>query len=74
MWLNSRKNSEGIAVIACRVCEASYKMAINGTFSSSCPPFWHVTDAVVALGLTEPVDVYCDWIDACEDVNAEHME
>lgn len=28
----------------------------------------------VCAGLTEPVDVYCDWIDMCEAANADEVE
>jgi transcription elongation factor Elf1 len=45
-----------IGYLSCRVCKKKYETSITGTFFK--------------IELSAPVDVYCNWIDACEEVNA----
>ncbi len=47
-----------IATILCGVCDSIYKMKSN-------------CKLVYYLVLTEPIDVYSEWIDECEKINAK---
>lgn len=66
--------------MTCTVCAAKYQTAkINCTFELRCWPQKEKkkkiesrgTNTARASDLTEPIDVFCEWLDACEDENAE---
>jgi len=46
------------------VCAERYETQINGTFRNNL----HFSKRAIAA-LTEPIDVYSEWIDKCEELN-----
>jgi transcription elongation factor Elf1 len=44
-----------VGYLGCRVCKKQFSATISGNYFN--------------IELSAPVDVYCEWIDACENVN-----
>jgi transcription elongation factor Elf1 len=65
---------EGVAQLVCRVCDQRYQSKVNRAlfnlphyhfFLISC--YFHVSD------LTEPIDIYSEWIDAADAAQREEQ-
>lgn len=53
---------EGIAQLVCRVCDQRYQSKVNRVC-----PFANLDIVLIpAIDLTEPVDIYSEWIDAAD--------
>lgn len=65
IFLSDRKANVG--TIECRMCQETYSTAIH------CKILFHffIIIIILFLDLTEPIDVYNSWIDACEEQNRD---
>lgn len=59
--LNLINRNKHISTITCYKCESSFKTINNGTLIMNLYK--------LIIDLKEPVDVYAEWLDACEEVN-----
>ena len=53
---------EGVAYLACRVCDQRYQSKVNREFSN----ISLARDGLKFVDLTEPIDIYSEWIDAAD--------
>lgn len=60
-----KKSSTGD--LSCKVCGQTFQTGINCMFCFSREPTYHVM-LTTALDLSQAVDVYSDWVDACDAV------
>lgn len=53
---------EGVAQLFCKVCDQRYQSKVNRKYAirSVLCHYWHLLD------LTEPIDIYSEWIDAAD--------
>ena len=66
LHLSDRKANVG--TIECRMCQETYSTSTHCKRLLFC---FHLTWCFLSVDLTEPVDVYNSWIDACEEQNRE---
>lgn len=57
---------EGIALLICKVCDQRFQSKVNRTRSPVSLPFPSRLPRVPLSDLTEPIDVYSEWIDAAD--------
>jgi transcription elongation factor Elf1 len=58
----------GVGNLSCKVCGQTFQTTINGAFISN--KYLSLTaNCLMTIALSAPVDVYADWVDACEEVN-----
>jgi len=51
-----------LGTLSCRVCHLEWQNGITSNFHS------------LIAGLTKPVDIYCEWLDACNDANTKTVK
>ncbi|KAI9920961.1 hypothetical protein PsorP6_001733 [Peronosclerospora sorghi] len=60
----SRDRERNIGHLSCRVCTESFQTSIHCTHAT------HTSRWLDGGDLSAPIDVYTDWIDECEALNA----
>jgi transcription elongation factor Elf1 len=61
---------EGIAQLVCKVCGQSFQSKVNRTFHTTSHDFRQLI-AMRLIDLTEPIDIYSEWIDAADYAEKE---
>jgi len=56
---------EGVAQLVCKVCGQSFQSKVNRTCSQG-HRILRETYPITTLDLTEPIDIYSEWIDAAD--------
>lgn len=71
--MDIRNKSLNVGTLNCRICSNHYSTKINRTiafFMLSCDSATGIYTC--CLGMSEAVDVYSDWLDACAAAQKEH--
>jgi len=62
----------GIGTLSCRQCGQSFQTSIElGGMRDALPLLNHLSALTIFPALTQPIDVYYEWIDACDTVAKE---
>ena len=68
----------GIGELSCKVCGQQFQTGINCRLPANREPFWISATPqrsdLITTDLSAGVDVYSDWIDACDSVAKEAAE
>ncbi len=67
--INFSDRKANVGTIECRMCQETYSTATHCKNSFSY--FVILFLSSIYLDLTEPIDVYNSWIDACEEQNRD---
>lgn len=59
---------EGVAQLVCRVCDQRYQSKVNRGWLEPADACWVLT---LFEDLTEPIDIYSEWIDAADAAQRE---
>lgn len=66
----------GVGMLACKVCGQKFQCGINCMYTYSpvklIAASYTFADHSILVDLSAPVDVYSDWVDACEAVEQEN--
>lgn len=62
---------EGVALLVCKVCDQRYQSKVNRTSSFPRVVRHPLLIPLVALDLTEAIDIYSEWIDAADAAQNE---
>ena len=57
---------EGVAQLVCKVCGQSFQSKVNRTFCTRDMIWFWNTDPNTTSDLTEPIDIYSEWMDAAD--------
>lgn len=58
----------GLGNLSCKVCGQRFQTGINCKFPSHWGSFLSLRDLCYTIDLSAAVDVYSDWVDACDAV------
>ena len=57
---------EGVAQLVCKVCGQSFQSKVNRTWFTRTSKYYKKLIPTTTLDLTEPIDIYSEWIDAAD--------
>ena len=63
---------QGVGVLSCKVCNQNFQSSINCSWPHPLLEWKRISANPRDLDLSAAVDVYSDWVDACDQVAKDH--